>query len=427
MRADAESAILTRLADFICNIGMSGFPIARQRTQIRNAVNRYISNVDLTTKEIDAVEQSPFWGETTSDNILLLRGLLSGGIISFAFGQKRWRVDYGTHPNRETKTRLAVPFRAKDNPTPRSEFSHPDVVIVLTCLSYYYKGLQDEELFEALELLMRSDNPDLEYRAWVKTATGLPLCFQHLTGINIRDRSQCIGDVFPHLRYAKGSIDYFLSRMVFAKESREFPHKLSASGWDLGKRKENPTTGFSGTNDSRYILPMDVKQLNLPEQNHTNALVLKHLLRSENGIMLMPKHMKGVNLESESLLEMVLQMGSKTRVILDVGAQIIDLDNLQFAETWLKRYHDDDGVQAVVFFNEADELMVLDRSNKVEPLQISPFATQLDQCLIFLDEAHTRGTDLRLPTYYQAAVTLGANLTKDKLVQGKEYKYLLKL
>lgn len=427
LRPDAESAILTRLAEFICSTGMSGFPIARQRTQIRNAVNRYISNTDLTKKEINAVEQSAFWGGTTADNILLLRGLLSGGILSFVFGQKRWRVDYGTHPNRETKTRLAVPFRAKDNPTPRSEFSHPDVVIALTCLSYYYKGLQDEELFEALELLIRSDNPDLEYRAWVETALGLPLCFRHLTGINIRDRTQCISDVFPHLRYAKGSIDYFLSRMVFAKESREFPHKLSASGWDLGKRKTNPTTGFSGTNDSRYILPMDIKQLDLPEQSHTNALVLEHLLRSENGIMLMPKETKGVNLESESLLEMVSQMNSNTRVILDVGAQIIDLDNFQFAKTWLKRYHDDDSVQAVVFFNETDELMVLDRAAKVEPLQISPFATQLDQCLVFLDEAHTRGTDLRLPTKYQAAVTLGANLTKDKLVQGKNCRHLLKL
>ncbi|UKZ89824.1 uncharacterized protein TrAFT101_004866 [Trichoderma asperellum] len=417
LRSDAEAAILTRLAEFICNTGMSGFPIAQQCTRLRNAVNHYISNIDLKPKEIDAVEQSLFWGETTADNILLLRGLLSGGILSFAFGQKRWRVDYGTHPNREKKTRLAVPFRAKDNPTPRSEFSHPDVVIVLTCLSYYYKGLQDEELFEALELLVRSDNPDLEYRAWVESAPGLPPCFRHLTGINVRDRTQCISDVFPHLRYSKGCIDYFLSRIVFAKESREFPHKLSASGWDLGKRKINPTTGFSGTNDSRYILPMDIKQLDLPEQNHTNALVLNHLLRSENGIMLMPKHMKGANLESESLLEMVSQMSSKTRVILDVGAQVIDLDNRQFAEAWLKRYHEDDSVQAVVFFNEADELMVLDRSNKVELLQTSPFATQLDQCLVFLDEAHTRGTDLRLPTNYQAAVTLGANLTKDKLVQ----------
>lgn len=312
-----------------------------------------------------------------------------------------------------------MPFRAKDSPLPRSEFSHLDVVIILTCLSYYYKGLQDEELFEALGLLVRSDNADLEYQAWVETAPELALPFKRLTGINIRDRAQCINDIFPKLRFSKGAIDYFLSRLVFAKESRDFPHKLSASGWDLGKKKANPTTGFSGTNDTRYVLPIDIKQLNLPEQNHTNALVLKYLLRPENGIMLTPEEITGATLDSKSLLMMVSQMSSNTRVILDVGAQIIDLDNLRFAETWLQFYKDDENVQAVVFFGDAEELTVLDKSGKTEPLQISPFATQLDQCLVFLDEAHTRGTDLRLPTYYQAAVTLGANLTKDKLMQGK--------
>jgi hypothetical protein len=52
---------------------------------------------------------------------------------------------------------------------------------------------------------------------------------------------------------------------------------------------------------------------------------------------------------------------------------------------------------------------------------VSPFAEQLDQCLVFLDEAHTRGTDLKLPTYYRAVVTLGTALTKDRLVQGMSF------
>jgi hypothetical protein len=60
----------------------------------------------------------------------------------------------------------------------------------------------------------------------------------------------------------------------------------------------------------------------------------------------------------------------------------------------------------------------LDRAGRVEPLQTSPFAKQLDVCLIYLDEAHTRGTDLKLPRNYRAAVTLGQGLVKDKLTQG---------
>lgn len=77
------------------------------------------------------------------------------------------------------------------------------------------------------------------------------------------------------------------------------------------------------------------------------------------------------------------------------------------------------GKEAVVFFNAYDDLCVVDRKGHVEQLQTSPYSKQLDVCLVFLDEAHTRGTDLKLPEYYRAAVTLGANLTKDRLVQGK--------
>ena len=42
---------------------------------------------------------------------------------------------------------------------------------------------------------------------------------------------------------------------------------------------------------------------------------------------------------------------------------------------------------------------------------------QLDVCIVYLDESHTRGTDLKLPRNYRAVVTLGAQLTKDRLTQ----------
>ncbi|OBS15064.1 hypothetical protein FPOA_14080 [Fusarium poae] len=243
------------------------------------------------------------------------------------------------------------------------------------------------------------------------------IAFKHIQGVNLKDHVQCVSEVFPYIKYSKAAIGYYLCRMVFAKESREFPHKLSASGWDLGKQKQNPTTGFSGTNDSWYVLPLDMKQLDIPEQKHTNALVLEYLLQPENAIAPVRPEVKGMALDSKSLLDMVISMDPTTRVILDVGAQVIDFTNLEFSKELLKCYEGDEHTQAVIFFNDSDEIMVLDRSGKVEELQTSPFADQLDQCLVFLDEAHTRGTDLRLPTNYRAAVTLGANLTKDRLVQ----------
>ncbi|KAL3491514.1 hypothetical protein BJX62DRAFT_237112 [Aspergillus germanicus] len=77
----------------------------------------------------------------------------------------------------------------------------------------------------------------------------------------------------------------------------------------------------------------------------------------------------------------------------------------------------DTHTQAVVFVNDSDELCVVDRTGLVELLQVSPYGKQLEACLVFLDEAHTRGIDLRLPQVYRAAVTPGAGITKDKLAQ----------
>ena len=68
----------------------------------------------------------------------MLRGLLATNVILFALGQKRFRVNYGLAPDRHPPTMLAVPYRAKDSPAPCLEFSYLDVVIVLTCLIYYY-------------------------------------------------------------------------------------------------------------------------------------------------------------------------------------------------------------------------------------------------------------------------------------------------
>jgi hypothetical protein len=103
------------------------------------------------------------------------------------------------------------------------------------------------------------------------------------------------------------------------------------------------------------------------------------------------------------------------RVLLDVGAQILDFSNSQVAKAWLDIARVAAGA---IYFNENDELAVLTRNGITQPLSSSPLARQLDHCLVYLDHAHTRGTDIRLPVGTRAAVTLGPKVTKDALVQG---------
>lgn len=96
-----------------------------------------------------------FFNELTTKNALLfLRGLLANGFILFALGQKRFRVNYGVNYR---PTMLAVPYTAKHSPAPRAEFSHPDTIIILTCLSYYYKGLPGDEPRTCINTLCKTD------------------------------------------------------------------------------------------------------------------------------------------------------------------------------------------------------------------------------------------------------------------------------
>ncbi|KAK0738067.1 hypothetical protein B0T18DRAFT_394422 [Schizothecium vesticola] len=414
----AGRRLMEKLARIVCKLGLPGFPIHNQTASMREAVLTYMVKEDLNQNEISKVEKAEngFFGENnTQQAVLLLRGLLAKGVLLFALGQKRYRVNYGLAPDRRPATMLAVPYRAKDMPSPRSEFSHPDVIIVLTCLSYYYRGLSFEELFVSLETLSRSDLASQEYSIWTSAATTISPTLRHFSGVNLKDEARCRNLVYPALRYVKPAIDFYLSNVVFAKEMKEFPSKLSASGWDLAKPKTHPLTGFSGTIDSKRVLPLTITALDLPDQRHTNAAVLDCLLREENKVLeLGGQQSKLSALTIEMLLEAVTR--NKMRVILDVGAQIIECSNAELAKRWLDSAPEID-TDAVIFFNDDDELSVLTRSGSADAFLTSPFASHTDRCLVFLDQAHTRGTDLRLPDLYRAAVTLGPAITKDTLVQ----------
>ncbi|PGH03629.1 hypothetical protein AJ79_07321 [Helicocarpus griseus UAMH5409] len=310
---------------------------------------------------------------------------------------------------------LAVPYRAKDSPAPRASFSHPNATIVLTCLSYYYSGLSNEHLEIAFKKLFLGDHAQEEYQVWVDDAPTLPTIFHNVTSVNLQNTDQCKHHLFPHLRFSKGAIDYFLAQIVFPKEMREYEEKISCSGWNIGRKKNYPTTGFSGTNDSRYILPLSVQQCSSKKQLHTNAKQLLCVLGSENTFS--PGYSSdSEEFNSETLLQKVTSSTTPIQVILDVGAQVLELQNEQLAKLWLSKTSTP-LVEAVIFFDDNDELTVLTRDGNKEALYFSPYALSMEKCLVYLDEAHTRGTDLVLPTNYRAAVTLGPNVTKDRLVQ----------
>jgi Protein of unknown function (DUF3645) len=309
----------------------------------------------------------------------------------------------------------------QDVPSLRAEFANPDVAIALTCLSYYYGGLTKDQVLSCLDALAKLDNPEMEYSHWVESGQDLPVELHYLDGVNTNDEVQVEKFIVPLFSRNKQVVDFYLTKVVFPRDARQFRWKLPTSAWDLVEDKKNVTTGFSGTNDSRHLLPTSITQEDPDFALDTNARVLQHLLQPENDHY---ECTEGENDEPEfttALLKRLTKQDPEIRVLLDVGAQMLELQNEGLAQRWLSLRPD---VSAAIYFNESDRLVVVTPDGRVEPLISSPFNRQLEKCLIYLDDAHTRGTDLMLPQGTRAAVTLGPKVTKDKLIQGMYMYYL---
>ncbi|KAH7333017.1 hypothetical protein B0J17DRAFT_721862 [Rhizoctonia solani] len=408
--AEIEEKLVAAIADDVRDGRLLNLNCDSVEPSVRDILPEFFTNRELSYSRYQTLRakcDSTIW-----KGLLLVRGLLASGILVFALKRKHSRVDYGLDLSRSL---LAVPYRAKDLPSLRAEFGHPDVAVVLTCLSYYYQGLTEQQLGLCFKLLFKLDNPSLEYEQWVQRNEATPKDLKQLNGVNIKDQQQFKEMLVPIFSRNSGTIDFFLSSVVFPKEAKEFPEKLATSGWDLAEKKTNVTTGFSGTNDNRYLLPISIAQADPVKQLSTNALVLTYLLQPENNNYVCMRDSEGDNLTTVGFLKLLVAQTPEVRVLLDVGAQMLELQNEELVRCWLRLKPD---VEAAVYFNDRDELVVLPQNGAPVLLSTSSFAQQLDKCIVYLDDGHTRGTDLKLPRETRALVTLGPKVTKDRLLQG---------
>lgn len=230
------------------------------------------------------------------------------------------------------------------------------------------------------------------------------------------------------------------SKTVIAKNLKENNPSTTAAKQPVGGVATALTVGFSGTNDVKTLLPLNVLQSDLPGLVHTNAEVLTYLLQPRNRRYVPASDPRGRRLSEKAFLHLLKERS--IRMLLDAGAQILELDNIALAKTWLLI---DTEAEAAVFFGEDERARVVYRDGKIQPLAASPYHDKLGACVVYLvsparstsipssnslgtfadrekrsqDEAHTRGVDLKMPPRAVAALTLGVMQTKDHTVQGK--------
>ncbi|KAF5539467.1 hypothetical protein FMEXI_8957 [Fusarium mexicanum] len=342
----------------------------------------------------------------------LLHGLIPQRLLILCL-KKSWNVQYGLHPDRAP---IAVPFEAKGIPSQTAEYGHPDTALVLTCLGFYHAGLTKSQLLQSLRFISNSEDPSSHYQRFT-SSQHLPENLQHWHLLEMDDETQ-VTMLWKHLRFEKHVINHFMNNFAFPQHAKQFGVKLQASAWDIpllseSVERQGMTTGFSGTNDNKKILPLTIRQDDLPSLIQTNAEVLVHLLEPRNQRCFQAIDRYGRHLNEIGILELLRNNG--IRILIDSGAQILEMENHQLAAAWLDVYPE---AQAAVYFDKNSRIMVRARFQKSPvPLLASSFADSLDKCVVYIDEAHTRGTDLKLPIYAQGAVTLGISSTKDQITQ----------
>ncbi|RFU72329.1 hypothetical protein TARUN_9940 [Trichoderma arundinaceum] len=414
LRHDVEDELHRRIIDGVVN---GNAPFLHQDRAIdgktRTAIKRILSEEKFDSYLFEKATNAFSHPKSAITKLLIVRGLIIHKILIICLA-KRWNVQYGLHPNRAP---VAVPFAAKGVPSELSEYGHPDVAIVLTCLSFYFAGLSYEQFRQGLQRVLTSEDAASEYERWISESS-LPPALEYWNLINVDDEVQML-TLWAFLRKNRVVTNHYMNNFVFPVHARQFTVKLQASAWDVpleshGMTLSARTTGFSGTNDNRYMLPMTIQQDDLPSLVQTNAEVLSYLLQPRNRGYEALTYRNGQRLKEYSMLQRLHNQG--INILIDAGAYILETENRSLARMW---FSIDKGAQSAVYFRSDNRAWVVfrDPSKQDMPLLATRLANDLSGCFVYFDEAHTRGVDLKLPENAHAALTLALKQTKDNTMQ----------
>ena len=196
--------------------------------------------------------------------------------VSYGLLQPRDMALLAGTPQPLPRRLLAVPFRAKDSPSPSSEFAHPDAIICLTLLAYQHEGLRLTDIVQlvgAMQLQLRKEPGPLwrraafnTWEAWLKEARDRAALHPARTVGDVdqpqheanwqapplhllqQDDEQDMQRLCQLLRRSGSMIRYYVLHLVLPRVMDHCSFKLSACGQELSSSELfHSRLGFSGT------------------------------------------------------------------------------------------------------------------------------------------------------------------------------------
>jgi hypothetical protein len=287
---------------------------------------------------------------------------------------------------------------------------------LLSVLAYYYEGLTRNQFREAIrKLLGLGGEAQHYYYSQVYNQVKNEIDDEarnkvdSVTKIDLTNMTQ--QDVLYDLFHKSTElINFWVNNCVFPIDTAQYEHNIAATAWHI---VTCTSRGFSGTNDTHWLYPLQVQRSDVESLRGTNGRMLHMLIKHA--------HYTKLNVSSCSdLLDWVIT--NRLDAIIDTGAQLADLSNEDVAMYIIKHpKFDTNKFKGVCYyepnFTDGANWLVLD-AETFQKTQRNRSSINDWEAFVIFDDPRTRGADFKLGMNTVAALTLNVGITKDKVIQG---------
>ena len=215
------------------------------------------------------------------------------------------------------------------------------------------------------------------------------------------------------------AICFYLNYFVFPEGTKQYEYKITGNALTLVKNAG--TVGFSGTDDKKVTIPMSVMSKSYDEISNGKMLHILSRPINQKYYTISANEKKSVEQNTQyRILNEICEFSKSpenknTSILIDSGALLTGITNLKVAEYLLN--HLGDKFQGCVFFDDSTaQIKVLLRNYNSSIPYVNCHLSK-EQLFTYLDDQHTRGTDLKFPLTANGIVTIGKDMNKDKLMQ----------
>ena len=201
-------------------------------------------------------------------------------------------------------------------------------------------------------------------------------------------------------------------KCVFPSNLRQYKQSICSSAFDLADTEKS--VGFSGTKDNRFVFPNQLhwKPCETPAIKGTDGKMIYLITKYTEKVCVIAENDK-------TLWQRFVDLALKEKVgcIIDVGALCVGKSLKEQIVPWVAEHEnfDKEKFAGISFCDDNGKWKVYDVEAK---FFIERGTTIPDhQTFVIFDEARTRGADLKMDSNVVAALSLGPNMTKDKLMQ----------